>query len=253
MNRSVYFILMGVVALLILGFYYDKYQSLTDSVEEVEPKEKKIKDGPIKVYHTNGNLKTIVNYKNGIKDGISYLYYKDGETVQLALPYENGKRQGTSKKYFETGVLYAETSYENNDIHGVRKIYYRSGQLKSEIPYGYGFPGVGVVEFLANGEKKELPEIVYNQTGSTLELSTSQPCKSAEFYIGSLIDDTFYDELSGDLKLLPKRAGSHQIDLKTYTPSYLSLQDIVCVCKSSQDNTLILKKRIDTSSLKKVN
>lgn len=253
MNRSVYFILAGVIALLILGFYYDKYQDFSEAREEAKPQEKKVKDGPIKVYHSNGNLKTVVNYKNGIKDGTSYLYYKDGKTVQLELPYENGKRQGISKKYFETGELYAETSYAHNDLHGIRKIYYRSGQLKSAVPYGYGLPGIGVIEYLANGEKKSLPEISYYQDGSNIYLSTSKRCRNAEFYLGRLIEDQFYDELSQDLRLLPKTDGTYYIDLRMFTPSYLDLQDIVCLCKSSQSNTLVLKKRINTLSLKKVN
>lgn len=253
MNRPVYFILLGALAFLILGFYYDKYQSFSESIEDAKPKEKVIKNGPIKVYHANGNLKTIVNYKDGVKDGISYLYYDDGETIQLALPYEDGKRQGTSKKYFKTGDLYAETTYEHNDLHGVRKTYFRSGKTKAEFPYGYGFPGVGVVEYLTNGEKKQMPEITYTQEASIIYLTTSEPCKSAEFHIGSLIEDQYFDELSHDLKLLPRKDGRNYLDLKMFTPSYPDLQDIVCVCKSSRGNTLILKKRINSLSLKKVN
>ncbi|MEQ9404563.1 MAG: hypothetical protein RIM99_13300 [Cyclobacteriaceae bacterium] len=253
MNRSVYIILSAVLILLFCGFLYDQF-GRTDAVPEISQAEKtSVKNGSVRTLDNFGKLKTEVNYRNGVKHGISYLYYPDGETIQLEIPYRNGKRQGVSKKYFRTGKLYAETSYEDNKIHGIRKIYYRKGQLKAEVPYGLGFPGIGLKEYLADGDLKEMPRITYFQKSNLLYFETSQSCTDTKFYIGSLIEGRFLDELSDTIRMLPEIDNQYVADLNIFTPSFLKYQDIICSCKTTQGNLLILRESIDTSSLKKVN
>ena len=108
-------ILIALVILSIFGVcasYLDLSQLI--SGDSTETPKRKVKNGEIRQYTKSDKLKTVVNYDNGIKHGISYLYHDDGKTVFLAMPYNQGKREGTSKKYFERGVLYASTSYSND-------------------------------------------------------------------------------------------------------------------------------------------
>lgn len=213
----------------------------------------KEKNGLISSYSSDGKLKTKIQYTNGVKDGISYLYYKDGETVQLEMTYAKGLREGISKKYYQNGKIYAETSYRNNKMNGIRRLYYTTGKIKAEIPYGFGFPGIGLKEYLMGGDLKPSTSIQFLQKENFIYLETSKPCSKAKFYMGKLIDDHFFNPLDEKIKLIPSSGSQFFIDLNVFTPSYLQKQDIICSCKTKQGNPLILKRRIDTSSLKNGN
>ncbi len=206
--------------------------------------ERKVRDGEIKQYTKDKRLKTIVNYDNGIKHRTSYLYHNDGKTVLLAMPYNQGKREGVSKKYYKSGKIYASTTYSNDLLHGPRKLYYSSGQMKAIINYGNGNPGLGTVEYLMDGTQKNENKIIANKRGSTISLTTSEPCKESKFYIGKLIDDSFFNAIHPDVTVLPEQAGSFFVDTNHFTPSYLKYQDIICHCESKQGNPVILKTRL---------
>lgn len=223
------------------------YLDLSELVSDMETPistPKKVKDGEVRQYTKDKRLKTIVNYDNGVKHGISYLYHDDGETILLAMPYVNGKREGISEKFYKDGKLYASTSYKNDLLHGPRKIYYSSGQLKAELDYGYGAIGLDTKEYLLNGELKELPSITNRMAGNIILLDTSIPCKKQTFYLGKLIEDTYFDFRDENIDLLPMSEGKYFIDTNVYTPSYLKYQDIICSCESSQGNPIVLKKRL---------
>ncbi|WP_425392077.1 toxin-antitoxin system YwqK family antitoxin [Ekhidna sp.] len=238
-------ILIAAVIISIIGMrsaYLDFFEMVTsDPNEEFESK---VKHGEIRQYTKDDRLKTIINYDQGIKHGISYLYHDDGKTVLLAMPYDKGKREGTSNKYYANGKLYAATPYKNDKLHGIRKTYYSSGKLKAEIPYGYGVPGIGTKEYLMDGTEKLSIQITTRTSDNLIWLSTSESCKDPKFYIGRLIDDKFFDPVDPNIKLLLEEDGNFFIDTEVHTPSYLKYQDIICHCESSQGNPIILKKRL---------
>lgn len=192
----------------------------------------------------DGTIKTRVNYQNGLKHGISYLYYDDGKTVQLEMPYVVGARHGVSKKYFRDGSIYAETGYSEDQLNGVRTTYYRNGKVKSKLSYRNGDPGTDLVEYLQDGEVKSKPEIGYSKVGNQLMLSVepAKRCKDIRMYIGEL-NQGFFDD-KNELEEIPAQSGQFVVDLSIYSKSYLALQDIICKCESSQGNPLIVSKRI---------
>lgn len=246
MNKSQIIIAVILFFLIGAGYLFDKASNwFKDDPIENTVKKREPKNGEVKQFTTSGKLKTIVNYDHGIKHGISYLYHEDGETVFLAMPYERGKREGISKKYFTSGEIYAETSYENDRLHGFRKLYFQSGQLKAIIDYGYGFPGIGIQEYFTNGTMKESNAIQTNRNDNYLYLSTKTPCKNSKFFIGKLLEDKYLDELDENVQLLPEISGEFYVDLGVYTPSYLKYQDIICSCKSKQGNPVVMKRRLN--------
>lgn len=245
MNRSQILILIGIIILVWLGYVYDKASELIEesplsrTSEVVEEKH-----GEVKQYTKSGKLKTVINYHYGRKHGMSYLYQNDGETILLAMPYEYGLREGTSKKYYEGGQLYAETNYQKDELHGIRTVYYRSGKVKSLVQYWRGMPGVGTKEYLTDGKEKDSFDITYIKQGDVLSFKTKPSCDEIRFYIGTLIEDDFFDPMSDKLRLLPNDNDQFFLDLNVYTPSFLKYQDIICSCESTQGNPIILKKRI---------
>jgi len=251
--HNTFWVFISVVALILIFSSVDVSEERLSAELEKKTESNKKKDGLVKTYASDGRLKTTITYVKGIKHGKSLLYYRDGQTVQLEMPYQNGERHGISRKYYETGELYAETSYERDLLHGDRKTYYKSGKEKAIVPYKKGDPGTGLVEYLLNGKQKATLEISYYQEKNRLYVSTNQPCREQKFYLGKLIDDQFFSASSGDMTALGVDGDDSFIDMDVYTPSYLKYQDVICKCKSSQGNPLILNQRISTSSLKKVN
>lgn len=256
MQFKYYNILWVFLGLAVIIFIFMPSKEDADPATQIT-KQQRIpqseKNGPILSYDDKGVLKTKVNYIKGIKNGLSYLYYGDGKTVKLEIPYANGKREGTSKKYYEDGTLYAATTYHNDKLHGIRKLYNSRGKLKAEITYGYGFPGIGLKEYLLNGNEKDHLTFHVERKSNALYLSISESCKKAKFYIGKLLEDQFFNEADDEVQLLMQDNQQYYIDLSLYHPSYLQQVDVICSCKTPQGNPLILKQRIDVSSLKNVN
>lgn len=245
MNKTQILIALVILSLFgISSVYIDLSELVGDKDDEAVVLERKVKHGEVKQYTKDQRLKTIVNYNQGIKHGTSYLYHDDGETVLLAMPYINGKREGISEKFYENGNLYASTSYKNDKLHGPRKLFYSNNEPKAIINYGYGHVGIGTIEYLIGGEEKEAITIVTEREGSRIWLDTSSPCKNPRFYIGSLIEDTFLDPVSKNIKSLMRENNRYYVDTEVFTPSYLKYQDIVCSCESSQGNPIVLNTRL---------
>ena len=232
-------ITFGVIA----TFLWNEVDDFIDP--EVPPTKEEILDGERKQYTSDGKLRTIVNYDKGVKHGLSTLYHKDGKTVMLSIPYQQGRREGTSKKYFESGELYAETNYQNDLLHGTRSVYYRSGNLKSVVTYYRGFPGLGTTEYLTSGKKKAISGIVHYEERGQYLFSTDQPCDDQRFFLGTLLEGQFLDVLSTSVQELPKQDGLHYLELNQRNLQLLENNDVICLCKSSQKNPLVLKTSIN--------
>lgn len=202
------------------------------------------KEGEWITRRDDGSIRTRINYLNGRKHGMSYLYYDDGKSLQLELPYVVGARHGVSKKYFKDGTLYAETSYQSGELHGERTTRYSNGKLKSRITYFEGLPANDLEEYLRDGELKPKPDLTYRVKGKTVFVNVdNKRCKNPRLFFGSLVDNKFFDE-NEDLDEVFPTDGVFQISLDTYSPSFLEVQDLICSCKSSQGNPLIIKSKL---------
>ncbi len=240
-RKIIFSILVCIVFLIGVNFCSDNTRLFSDLSEGSA---NEIRNGERINKRSDGTIQSKIPYIDGQKHGDAYMYYKDGKTIQLKMIYRYGDRHGTSLKYYESGELYAETPYENDLIHGDRKTYFINGRQKAVAPYGFGLPGVGLAEFFRNGEQKVLPIIIVNRNGTNLILETSSPCKETQFYIGDLIKDSYFPKNGEGLHPVFRSDFEFKIDLNVYTPSYLAMQDIICFCKTSQGNPLVLKKRV---------
>jgi len=241
MNKNQLAIILILVLLISAGVFYSFVWNEVDEYVNPNPPKKEVYQGERRQYTDDGKLKTIINYKDGKKHGQSTLFHRDGKTILLTLPYIMGKREGTSKKYYEDGSIYSRTNYRNNLLHGTRHVYYRSGKLKSIVHYYNGHPGLGTEEYLTNGKKKDQINITHTIVGNELRLTTSSDCIDTRFFIGSLIEDSYLNALGNDVIELPKKDGYHYLPLGQNVPHD---KGVICSCKSSQNNPIILKTEI---------
>ena len=111
-----------------------------------------VKEGNSFYYYNTGELKEIVFYRDGKKQGLTKEFSKDSVLITL-MEYNNnylinrerlnhtdtnGRKQGTFKSYFDNGNLYKEENYLDNQLHGYYREYSSNGALVLAIRYERG-------------------------------------------------------------------------------------------------------------------
>jgi|WetSurMetagenome_2_1015567.scaffolds.fasta_scaffold69087_3 hypothetical protein len=115
----------------------------------------------IEVYKKGGIKAKEVEYKNGIKDGMTKTYYP-GLILEQEIPYVNGKKNGIAKWYYTDGYVFRTTPYENDTINGEQLQYYKSKKVKARIKYINGLRFPKVDEYNMDGTKiTNYPKLVY--------------------------------------------------------------------------------------------
>ncbi len=110
------------------------------------------KEGKSFYYHPTGELKLIVFYKNGKKQGLSREFSKDSTLVTVVQYKDNyvidkervnrvdeeGKRQGTYREYYENGKIKKEEHYLDDELHGYYREFNGKGELVMAMRYERG-------------------------------------------------------------------------------------------------------------------
>ena len=82
-----------------------------------------------KVDYENGLLKTYFIYnKDGVPDGESVEYYEEGN-IKSIIPFRNNIVEGLTITYYENGNIDEEVNYKNNKMNGEAKSYDENGKL----------------------------------------------------------------------------------------------------------------------------
>ena len=103
-------------------------------------------------YHPTGELKLMVYYQDGKKQGLSREFTRDS-TLITVLKYNNnyvvdrervnrvdteGNKQGTHREYYENGNIKKEEHYLDNQLHGYYREFDGNGELLVAIRYERG-------------------------------------------------------------------------------------------------------------------
>ena len=98
MNKKILLVAIGLL-FVFTAFAKDcPRKSTPQSIKELELSCRAI------VYHNNGNVALIENYKNGKEEGEWKLYHENGKLKTIG-NYKNGKAEGKWKLYHENGKL----------------------------------------------------------------------------------------------------------------------------------------------------
>ncbi|NME68418.1 toxin-antitoxin system YwqK family antitoxin [Flammeovirga aprica] len=112
------------------------------------------KNGLTEVFDIEGNLVQKGTYKEGVIDGIFYTYFPASNTVKKQSQFIEGKLEGESKEFYETGKIKEIIPFENNKEHGLRKAYYPSGVLMAEEKLIEGKVTGNYKNYYENGQLK---------------------------------------------------------------------------------------------------
>lgn len=111
--------------------------------------------------NSKGVVHKEVEFKNGVRDGITRIYYQGG-AIEQEVPYKNGLKNGDAKWYYPDGKLFRSTPYENDTINGDQVQYYKNLKVKARIRYKDGKRIPLIDEYEMNGTRvKDYPQLVY--------------------------------------------------------------------------------------------
>ncbi|WP_375240333.1 toxin-antitoxin system YwqK family antitoxin [Polaribacter sp.] len=82
-------------------------------------------------YYSNSSLSEKIGYYNGKKEGLAYMFFKDG-TVKTKSFYNENVLEGTKIKYYSSGKVFSESKYLNGKKHGIEQVWFENGQLSKK-------------------------------------------------------------------------------------------------------------------------
>ena len=90
-------------------------------------------------YYKNGNLKSVVTYKNNKANGDATFYYNtNGQKKKSEVTFIDGMVTDKYREFYINGARKAIIIYENGKKNGDAKFFYRSGELKIKGEYDAG-------------------------------------------------------------------------------------------------------------------
>lgn len=128
----------------------------TDKIcQTIEYKEGK-KNGTLKEYFENGNLKTVQHFKDD-KNVDSALYYHINGKLAAIQIHNNGEKIGCWKKYNEAGKLYSDMCFEKNRLNGTALTYtYKTLHLIERFNFKDGYKHGKQETFYNSGKPKSI-------------------------------------------------------------------------------------------------
>ena len=117
-------------------YIYEKWEYGNRSWQRIElvylKKDKTLVNGVVFSKYSNGQLKEMVNYKDGKKEGLLKEFYKNGQ-LKNEIKYKDGKNDGFWKGCRENGQLWFEGGHNKFlQKEGLHKTYWENGKLKFE-------------------------------------------------------------------------------------------------------------------------
>ena len=88
--------------------------------------------GTVEKKYASGKLEATMEFKNGKLDGKTLVYNETGKMISEE-SYANGALNGVSKSFYANGSVEFETTFKNNVKEGVEKHYSPSGRVETEV------------------------------------------------------------------------------------------------------------------------
>jgi antitoxin component YwqK of YwqJK toxin-antitoxin module len=177
-----------------------------------------------------------VEFKNGVRQGLTRTFYKGG-MLEQEIPYVDGRKNGEAKWYYPDGKLFRTTPYVNDTISGSQVQYYKNGNVKAKLDYVDGKRVPGLEEYMMDGKKVTgYPSLEYRVSDQyesrgvyKLFIEMSDLSENVKYYRGDLADGLvdmnvlvplMQTATTGYLDL--KKTEGHHADSVSVVASYLT-------------------------------
>ena len=109
---------------------------LSGQVYKREKYQRGVLDGKSELYYPGGRLKEVVTFRNGEREGTTYVYNPDG--TSLTISYLNNEEVGRRVLRDAANNILGKLSFEDNILNGDSTFYYIGGQIKEEATFKDG-------------------------------------------------------------------------------------------------------------------
>ena len=187
-----------------------------------------IPDGESVEYYEEGNIESIVHFRNNIVEGLTTTYYENGN-IDEEVNYKNNKMNGEAKSYDENGKLNGRTIFKDNikleeDVYKENEILkntYKNGELVKqdictlngtlkerrilngdEMEYSTFYPNGNVKQKILTKDKIIIKEQIYARNGNIMSNSFFSDGKPVIEYFEYYPDGKLFRKISTINKML---------------------------------------------------
>ncbi len=114
------------------------------------------------LYYDNGNIKSDINYKHGVRDGDAIFYTEDGNKKE-ELTYVNGRVDGLVRIYDDSSTLREMFTIENGKREGPTTFFDSTGNYIEDVYYEEGVLAVDKIILDDGAYEKLLAEYERNK------------------------------------------------------------------------------------------
>jgi antitoxin component YwqK of YwqJK toxin-antitoxin module len=129
-------------------------------------------------YFSVGRKISEEEFDNGVKSGVSRIYYPSGELLEES-EWKNDQKEGRYRAFYQTGKPFLECTYENNLRNGFCVTYFPSGAMEVDAFYQNDLPH-GEWKYYTENEELRFtliydegallnPEVLYEQETKQLD------------------------------------------------------------------------------------
>ena len=187
-----------------------------------------IPDGESVEYYEEGNIKSIIPFRNNIVEGLTITYYENGN-IDEEVNYKNNKMNGEAKSYDENGKLNGRTIFKDNikleeDVYKENEILkntFKNGELVKqdictlngtlkerrilngdEMEYSTFYPNGNVKQKILTKDKIIIKEQIYARNGNIMSNSFFSDGKPVIEYFEYYPDGKLFRKISTVNKML---------------------------------------------------
>ena len=182
-----------------------------------------IPDGESVEYYEEGNIKSIIPFRNNIVEGLTITYYENGN-IDEEVNYKNDKMNGEAKSYDENGKLNGRTIFKDNikleeDVYKENEILkntFKNGELVKqdicelngtlrerrilngdEMEYSTFYPNGNVKQKILTKDKIIIKEQIYARSGNIMSNSFFSDGKPVTEYFEYYPDGKLFRKIVG--------------------------------------------------------
>ena len=187
-----------------------------------------IPDGESVEYYEEGNIKSIIPFRNNMVEGLTITYYENGN-IDEEVNYKNDKMNGEAKSYDENGKLNGRTIFKDNikleeDVYKENEILkntFKNGELVkqdictlngtlkerrilngNEMEYSTFYPNGNVKQKILAKDKIIIKEQIYARNGNIMSNSFFSDGKPVIEYFEYYPDGKLFRKISTINKML---------------------------------------------------
>ncbi len=114
------------------------------------------------MYYDNGNIKSNIHYKHGVRDGEAIFYRENGNKKE-ELTYVNGRVEGLVRIYDDSSTLREMFTIENGKREGPTTFFDSTGKYIEDVYYEEGILAVDKIILDDGAYEKLLAEYERNK------------------------------------------------------------------------------------------